>query len=82
MPGKRQFARRCENADARRVPIVDRRRYEGRFRKIKLARNRLHRLIVESACVGQHGKGIAAEHAIGEHVAGRKAEVFHSRDFS
>ena len=68
MPGEGKLLRRRQDADARGMRRVFRREHEDRLRQIELARDRLHRRVIETVRIEHDGERISRERAIGEDV--------------
>ncbi len=66
--GKRRLGGPGEDADAVVGARLLRRKHERVFREVRLARQRLHRIGVETGRLGVHEQLIALQPAIGEHV--------------
>ncbi len=77
MAGKGQLPARGENAQPRGVSLVARGADEGRFGEVELARDGLHRGVVQAARVCQHGERIASERTVVEDIARVVAELGH-----
>ena len=74
MAGERHLRPRREDAHLRGVRRVLRRQHEGGLGEIELAGDRLHLRRGQSAPVEHHGKRIAAERPVGEHVDGHEIQ--------
>jgi hypothetical protein len=68
MTGKRQFARRREDAQASRHALFIRGQHEHGFGKIHLARDLLHLFVGDPFCFRKHGERIAGKGAVGEYI--------------
>jgi hypothetical protein len=73
MAGERQLPRRREDAKPRAMLRIVRRKREHRFRKVELARDRLHRGGVEPRGFEHDSQRIAGEALCGEHVQREEA---------
>ena len=78
MPGERKLGLGREDADADGASLL-RRQHEGRFGEPDLERERLHGLLVDRARVGEDGKLIPLEGAIGEDICDDVAQGRHAR---
>ena len=79
MARERQLVHRREDADAH-VAALRRREHEDGLREAELERERLHRLRVEIAGVGEHGELVARERRVGEDVGDHVAERAHGAE--
>ena len=68
MSGERQFPRRRENPQPRRIDRVARLFDEDRLGQVEFARDRLHPRVVEPLAVEDDGEGISGERDLGEDV--------------
>ena len=68
MAGERQFALRRENPHPRAVDRVSRLENEHGLGQVELGGDRLHARVVEAFGVKDHGKRIAGERRLGEHI--------------
>ncbi len=66
--GEGKLARRREDAHARRMRRVLGRQHEDRLRQIELARDRLHRLAVETLGIEHDGERVPGKRPVGEYV--------------
>ena len=67
MPRERQLGRRREDADPR-VTVRLGRQHEDGLREVHLARERLHRLVVDVARIREDGELVAGQRRVGEDV--------------
>ena len=77
MTAKRDLRELREDADPR-VPAGLGRQHERHLREVDLARERLHRFVVERASVGEDGELVSLERRVGEDVADDIAKVGHA----
>ena len=75
MAGKRHLRPRREDAHLRGMRRVLRRQDEGGFGEIELGGDRLHLARRQSGRIEHHGKRIAAERPVGEHVDGHEGQA-------
>ena len=73
--GEGELGHGCEDADARGVSRVLGRQDEGLLGIVELARDRLHLLVRQAACVKDDGERVAAEGPVGEDVDGDEGNL-------
>ena len=76
VPGERELARGREDADPD-VPTGPGRQNEDRLREAELERERLHRRLVQIACVREHRQLVARQRHVGEDVREHVAKRAH-----